>query len=249
MGPGCFLAKKRRQKIEKKEEYDFNFPEFDEHQFVSLEINKAKISFVAFIFAIIMVIITYQLYVVTHPDARGPMVFGIFAAFAIPFIAKWIKLDTSEFDWKNWVGAGAVYVMTWLAIFILVLNPPFSDFIHPVIYEDEIELTYQQSNNNTWKSWDTEPDPPILTAPVKINISVKILDNVAVDKDSVKLIIIDSMDNTTKFKMNHIKDNQYRVVITNNDQVFPKGKYSFSIEAKDVNGHKSDITNMKFEIP
>jgi len=52
------VAKKRRQKSEKKEELDIKIPEFDEHEYIALELRKIKMSFIAFFFAIFMVIIT-----------------------------------------------------------------------------------------------------------------------------------------------------------------------------------------------
>jgi hypothetical protein len=240
------LAKKRRQKVEKKDDYDFKFPEFDEHQYISLELNKAKISLLAFIFALIMVIITYQFYSITHPDARGPMVLGIFSVIALPFLSKFVKIDTNDFDWKNWIGAGAIYVLSWLAIFILVLNPPFSDFIAPEIDEEDVKFTYQQPNNETWIQWDTEPTIPTLTSPIKINMTVKVTDNSGVREDSVKLIIKGPKNFT--MKMEKIKDNQYRAMLNNDDQPFKSGRYTYSIEAKDVYGHKSEITQLKFEV-
>ena len=243
------MAKKRRQKIEKKDEFDLKLPEFDEHQYISLELRKIKVSVIAFIFAIIMVIVTYQLYLVTYPDARAPVILGILGVLAIPIISRYIKIEIDDFDWKNWFGAGAVYVLTWLAVFILVCNPPFSDFIEPEI--DDVKFTYQQAGNNTWRSWDTDPGliRPTLTAPVNINVSAKISDNSAVDKDSVDLIIKGSKNSTTYIKnMEHLEGNFYRVVFENSDQLSSNNNpYTYSIEAKDVHGHKKVITG-KFDI-
>jgi hypothetical protein len=245
------LAKKRRQKVEKREDYDFKFPEFDEHQYISLELNKAKASLVAFIFAIVMVILTYQFYLVTHPDARGPVVLGFFAVFALPFIIRWAKVDISEFDWKNWVGSGAVYVMSWLAIFILVLNSPFSDFIEPDIKEDSVKFFYIRDNEpDIWYEWNSSDDPPSLRSPVKIKISVKITDNTEVDKDSVKLTIKGLLNNTINRKMKYDSDGRYIVEIENNGNPFNSSNkpYSYIITANDIHGHKSELTG-EFQIP
>lgn len=233
------MAKKRRQKVEKKDEYDFKFPEFDEHEFIALELRKAKVSLIAFIFAIVMVIITFQLYTVTFPDARGPIVIGIFAVIALPLLIRFLKVDTSDFDWKNWIGSGAIYVMSWLAIFILVCNPPFSDFIEPEIDEDEIKFYYQQTADGTWQAWERDKNmpSPTLTGPIwKINISAKIIDNSAVNEDSIKIMIKGPSNYTSK--MINTNNNNYQIIINNNDQTFIPGEYSYSIEAKDVYGHK-----------
>ena len=241
------MAKKRRQKVEKKDDYDFKFPEFDEYEFMSLELRKAKASLIAFIFAIIMVIITFQLYTITYPDPRGPIVLGIFGVILLPFLTKFIKVDTSDFDWKNWVGSGAIYIMSWLAIFILVCNPPFSDFIEPDIDKDNIKFTYVKfgSNSDIWTDNGTDIDIPALTMPIKINITVKITDNTAVDKDTIKIRIkgLNTQNNYT-YKMKHVKENLYRSILENPDQPgqpFVKDTFFYSIEAEDIYGHKEVI--------
>ncbi len=246
------MAKKRRQKTEKKEESDFKLPEFDEHEFISLELRKSKISFVAFFYAILMVIITFSLYTVTYPDWRPSVVIGLLAVAGIPFLANLIRMDTSDFDWKNWVGAGAVYILSWLAIFILVCNPPFSDFAAPDIDDDETKVSYQKLNNETWVSWKTDNDPPTLSSPNRIRIQTKITDNVEVDKDSVKVTIEPSLtDNSTKstFQMKYVKDNNYEIIIVpeNTSQGFNIGEFTFTIEAEDVNGHK-EVKSGDFQI-
>ncbi len=245
------MAKKRRQKSEKKEEFDFKLPEFDEHEYIALELRKIKLSFMAFLFAILIVIITFGLYTVTYPDWRGPVVIGIFAVIAIPMIANLVKIDTTGFDWKNWAGAGAIYILSWLAIFILVCNPPFSDFAAPEIYDKETKIEYQKLNNATWISWNTNEDPPTLNSPVNISIQTKITDNTEIDKESVKLTIEPSLtDNGTKsvFQMNNAKEDEYEFIINvgNLSQGFNE-VFTFTIEAKDINGHK-EIKSGDFRI-
>jgi hypothetical protein len=246
------VAKKRRQKTEKKEESDFKLPVFDEHEFISLELRKSKMSFVAFLYAILMVIITFALYTVTYPDWRPSVVIGLLAVAGIPFLANLIKMDISDFDWKNWVGAGAVYILSWLAIFILVCNPPFSDFAAPDIDDDETKVSYQKLNNETWVSWNTDNTPPTLSSPNRIRIQTKITDNAEVDKDSVKLTIEPSLtDNSTKtiFQMKNVKDSNYEIINVpeNTTQGFNARKFTFTIEAEDVNGHK-EVKTGDFQI-
>jgi hypothetical protein len=243
------LAKKRRQKVEKKDDYDFKLPDFDEHQFIGLELRKAKVSLIAFIFAILMVIVTFQLYTVTFPDSRGPIVLGIFSVVMLPIIVKIIKVDVTDFDWKNWIGVGAIYVMSWLAIFILVCNPPFSDFIDPDIDDDKyLKVTYQRLDNGTWLSQDKDTTPPSLISPIRINISTKITDNSAIDKDSVILTIKGPANYSFSRNMESFKDNYYRVIFENNDQLFNAGDYTYTIEAKDIYNHKQELSG-KFRVP
>jgi hypothetical protein len=240
------LAKKRRQKIEKKEEYDFNFPEFDEHQFISLELNKAKVALVAFLYAILIVFLTYQLYIITYPDARAPMALGFLAVAAIPFISRFVKINISEFDWKNWVGSGAVYIFSWLAIFIILVNPPFSDFVEPEINE-EITYLYDNGSNKIWTKWDTlASEGNTLRNPERINFSIEISDNTQIDKDTVRITIHGTLSNSTlnrnNEKMDHVKDNKFKIEFISNNGPFPEDTYNYEIRVKDSYGNEGATT-------
>ena len=227
-------------------ESDFKLPEFDEHEYIALELRKSKLAFVAFLFAILMVIITYLLYTVTHPDWRGSIVLGLLAVAGLPFIVNLIKLDTTDFDWKNWFGGGAIYIFSWLAFFILVVNPPFSDFAEPEIEINNDNIFYIKSTDgsNKWIHPNTNFTPPLMTNPVKIKIQVKITDNSAIDKDYVKIIIKPSIlasQNITTFELKHLDGNLYEIFLElqNTNQTFNSGTYKYTVKAKDVNGHTS----------
>lgn len=239
------MAKKRRQKTEKKEDYDFKLPAFDEHEYIALELRKIKLAIISFIFAILMVIITYALYTVTYPDWRGPIVLGLLAIAGIPFIINILKIDTTDFDWKNWFGAGGIYFFSWLAFFILVCNPPFSDFAEPEIENDIFYLDANDDPNN-WTKLDFKEDLQQLFSPIKIKVRAKVTDNSEVEKDSVKITIEPSIFNNaskTTNQMNHISGNIYEIIMVpeGSDLEFQPGEFTFIIEAKDINGHKKEI--------
>ncbi len=239
------MAKKRRQKTEKKEESDFKLPEFDEHEYIALELRKSKLAFVAFLYAFIMVIITYLLYTVTHPDWRGPIVLGLLAVAGLPFIVNLIKLDITDFDWKNWFGGGAIYIFSWLAFFILVVNPPFSDFADPEIEINDFYYLGSNDDTTTWKEINITKDTEIpMFSPTKIKVRAKITDNSEIDKDSVKITIRPSIiNNATKItiRLKHVDGNNFETIMVpeNSTSGFQTGNFKFIIEAKDVNGHTS----------
>ena len=240
------MAKKRRQKSEKKEDYDFKFPVFDEHEYIALELRKIKLAIISFIYAILMVIVTYALYTVTYPDWRGPIVLGLLAIAGIPFIINIVKIDTTDFDWKNWFGAGGIYFFSWLAFFILVCNPPFSDFAEPEIEKDIFYLDANDDPNNWTKLDFKEDQSPTLFYPIKIKVRAKITDNSEVDKESVKITIEPSIFNNaskTTIQMKHVSGNIYEITMVpeGSAQKFQPGDFSFTIEAKDINGHKKEI--------
>jgi hypothetical protein len=240
------LAKKRRQKTEKKEELDIKLPEFDEHEYITSELRKIKMSFLAFIWALVMVVITFMLYTVTVPDWRGPIVLGLIGVVALPFIANIVKMDTEDFEMKNWAGSGAIYILSWLAIFILVCNPPFSDFAEPEIEVEEFAYFRINAEPDNWTTFNPDVDVPLLISPVKIRFRVKVLDNTEIDDDSILIKIEPAIiPNSTKttFEMNAIGDDIYEAIITTGspDLIFINNQFTYSIEGKDVNGHKKII--------
>ena len=147
--------------------------------------------------------------------------------------------------------------MSWLAIFILVCNPPFSDFADPEIELDELSYLKTYDQPSDWKILNyTEGITPRMEAPVKIKISAKIIDNTDIDKDSVKITINPSNNpsifpnsNRVEFEMDNIKGSNYEIVFesTNATSGFNHDTYTFTIEAKDNHGHKRTFSN-KFEI-
>jgi hypothetical protein len=48
-------------------------------------------------------------------------------------LVPWPKVDTSEFERRDWIGHGGTFLFSWLAFWILFLNVPFVDVTAPVI--------------------------------------------------------------------------------------------------------------------
>lgn len=114
---------------------ELTLPEFDEEKFMKKELRKAKTAFVSFSFGIIVGIISHVIWRSVDAGIRWPLCF-LFAMCAIGFMAKLLqlwKVDVTAFGKKEWFGSIAFYFFTWLAIFILSINPPFYDASAPKI--------------------------------------------------------------------------------------------------------------------
>ncbi len=124
-------AKKRQED----DEYEFEMPEFDEEEFIANEKRKAKTYFISFGFGILMAVICHLAWRGIDPGIRWALTF-LLAVCAIGFLVKLLQLldiDLSAFGKKEWFGSLAFYFFTWLAIFILSVNPPFYDASPPEI--------------------------------------------------------------------------------------------------------------------
>lgn len=131
------------------ENEEIKLPEFDEKKFKEKEKKKAKIYFISFIFGFIMAIICSFFWIKLPPNIRWSLCF-LLAISSIGFLAKFFqifKLDIKNFSAKDWIASIFYYFLTWLAFFILFINPPFHDASPPKI--DAIALPQIQQENIT----------------------------------------------------------------------------------------------------
>jgi len=122
------MAKKRR----KEEEEEFQLPEFNETEFLRKEITSAKMILLVALLAIVAAVISYFL------TLAGIVVVAFFAGLALVLLLKYIPemfgVDTSKLERKDWFGYGSTYFFAWLAIWVLVMNVPFSDVTPPGLF-------------------------------------------------------------------------------------------------------------------
>jgi hypothetical protein len=198
---------------EKNDDYEFTIPDFDEKEFIQREKRKARTYFLSFAFGIIMGILSHFAWRGISPSYRWALTF-LLAIASIGFLAKLLqifKVDISQLNKKEWFGTIAFYFFTWLAIFIISINPPFYDASGPEIDGISIPLVQEAGGN--------------------ILIVAKVTDNMGVDK-----VVINISDGTDW--QNYIMDKNdltYSYQYWANDT----GLYTYIISADDDNGHNS----------
>ncbi len=204
------------KKDKKEDEYEFEIPKFDEKKFMEKEKSKARIYFISFGFGILLGIISRFAWANISPDIRWTVTF-LLAVCSIGFLAKVLqifKVDISKFGKKEWLGSIAFYFFTWLAIFILAINPPFYDASPPHI--DAVSI------------------PSIQTVGGDVLIAAMITDNVDVDHASVNIT-----DGTTW----EIHDMQRDGNVYTYDYAGSKtGTFFYTITAADSGGRESTFT-------
>lgn len=147
------MAKRRIVRTEEDEEEEpqedrkpaFKPPEFDETEFLQTENRSAKLIYISLSTALVAGIITYGFMTLLHSIGSD----GVFTIpLIIPFIFFGVAvyiftrfgIDIKALEWKKWLENGFMYVLAWFAIWLLSMNPPFSDFSEPVISEPLIEV-------------------------------------------------------------------------------------------------------------
>jgi len=164
------MAKKRR----KEEEEEFKLPEFDEVAFLKKEITGAKMILVVMFLAIVAAVLSYVL------TLAGVVVVAFFAGLAVVLLLKYIPkvfgVDTKGLERKDWFGYGSTYFFAWLAVWVLVMNVPFSDVTSPglIVFVNNVQAN---------------PGATVSVSGTNVNISAKATDNAGIN---VVLIQVDT---------------------------------------------------------
>ena len=220
-------AKKRQDD----DEYEFEKPEFDEEEFIANEKRKAKTYFISFGFGILMAIICHVAWRSIDAGLRWALTF-VLAVCAIGFLVKLLQLfniDISAFGKKEWFGSIAFYFFTWLAIFILSVNPPFYDASAPAIESSVL--------------------PSVQLVGDSVFITARVTDNT--DVDEVQLTVSRG-DTTLHRDMDNPIEGVYTYTFpdaTNDTEIAfagGEGTYRYAINATDDAGHETAWKNGTF---
>jgi len=120
------MARRKR----KEDETDWVAPEFDEVTYMRKEIAGGRAALATVGWAIIGAIVSFLLYSVNPGLAFFA---GIAVGFGMYLVLPLTGINIKPFKRRDWFSHGSVYFFSWLAFWILLLNPPFGDFTNPTI--------------------------------------------------------------------------------------------------------------------
>lgn len=140
------IAIAKKVPVEETEEQEvFKFPEFNEVEFVKKELKDTKGALMVVVTGIVFAVISFLLTLVHQPGIG--FLIGLAGMGSIKYILNALKVDTSGYKIKNWLGHIGSYFFIWLAIWILLMNTPFSDFAKPTIRD--VNVYSEVGGNNT----------------------------------------------------------------------------------------------------
>src|SRR5713226_5799585 len=123
------MARRKR----KEEEPDWVPPDFDEVGYMRKEIEGAHAAVAFALYSVLPVLAFFA---------------GIAVGFGMYFVFPLIGIKTESFKRRDWIGHGIPYFFSWLAFWIILLNPPFSDHTDPTIQAISIS-PYHAGYNET----------------------------------------------------------------------------------------------------
>lgn len=215
---------KRKKKEE--EEPDFEFPEFDRVEYMKDEIKKGKTVLISIAMAPIFSSISTQVFKMTMDWTFGFMM-GIFGLMVIFPLFSTLGIDTSDFGKKEYATNGFMFFFTWLAFWLILINPPFNDFTDPDLNDLDIWV-------ETEEGWAHLNDVELNNSQSYfINVSAKVTDNVGVKDESVMLEF-----QGREYDMEKVGENRYEYKLNLTARTNP---YDFTISMEDVNGHTEKV--------
>lgn len=229
------MAKKKK---EEKEEYEFKEPEFDVKEFIEKEVMDTKATLITMGYGLVFVLVSYLLLTYSH-DWVLAFLAGLIGMFTTRSILPRTGIDIKKFEKKTWLGLIGTYFFTWLAVFVLVCNPPISDFIEPTI--GEIEIYAGSVKLNDTKNVTSVFGNTSLTVGKEIKIVAKVADNYKLK--SVDYVVLYPNDTVAGSGFMENDGNNFYTFTYNFTVPYPPynnaGYYTIKIMASDTYGHVS----------
>ena len=223
------MAKKRKKQEELKAEKDWKAPEFDKAEFMRSEINVAKGTIYAAILAIPMALVA--MFIIPVGGAGGGFLIGLAGISFLWFILPLFKVDVKAFKITHWLGTISTYFFLFLAVWVMLCNPPFNDFASPAIRNVEVSW----DNGNNWTTVNASDTggmviiiPSNATANTTMMIQAQVSDNVELNVNTVTLTI----GADTPEVMTSIGDNLFQSEVPD-----PMAGMYFTISGTDTNGN------------
>ena len=155
--------KKEEEKEKKDDKPSFVPPKFDETEFLQTENRSAKMIYISLGVSLVMGIASYLLMHLlfkmevesykTIPIAVPVLGFGI-----VIYIFTRFGIDVKTLDWKKWLENSFMYGAAWFGIFVISMNPPFSDFSEPVIGDFIVGVDHLSSNETVFYNSSQDMD-------------------------------------------------------------------------------------------
>ncbi len=184
------MAKKRKKTDQEREEREYQPPEFDEREFLHEEINVARATILAAILAIPMGAVAY--FVMLYAGTGGGLIAGVIGIYLIKIFMPFFRVEEALVKPKHWLGLISTYFFAFLAVWILIVNPPFADLAGPQVLNLDVMVELPDGTITNYTIIDnglvnfTQID---VEARVNISIRAEITDNTQLDISTVTITV------------------------------------------------------------
>jgi len=245
------MAKKKRKEKEPEEKYEFKPPEFDERQFLIDEMSTTKRMVLLVIYGAVFGVLAGIFTIMFKNGYLGFLVLVAGAAL-MKFYLQLTGTDLSKFTKKTWAESAFSFFFTFLAIWLIAVNPPFYDGVGPEIRNIQLSvevnghfIVYNYTAGVGWQSGSSmkvaDAMKSALLNGAAVNITAQVADSSGLSAAPVITLtptsphpygMILSSNNSYYFLIDPLTDS-YLI----NGQVF-----TFSMSAVDTIGNKATFS-------
>jgi hypothetical protein len=202
-------------------DYEFIPPDFDEDAFIHREMVSFRTTLILFVWGILAAAVSWAAFYAMGGARTGWLV-GLLIVAVTGYALRWVfpKLgaDIAHFKRRDWLGTAFLFFFTWLAFFILAINPPVSDFAPP-----RVEL---------------HASPQVQEAGDPVAVDLFVEDNVAVASHSFELADGNGTTLAAAGDLADLGNGHYSYRAAG----LPAGTYLLKASAKDTRGHAANAT-------
>jgi len=221
------MARKKRKVEEKEEEYEWVPPEFDEKAFLEKDIKGTRALIITVISCVIFTIIGYFVGTAVH-WALG-FVVVLVGIFLLRYIYPLSGVNREALDTKTMIGNYALFFLLFLGLWILFMNPPFSDHTDPSIGDPVIWVQV----DGGWTELTDANRQTLIHAGDPVNITSVVTDNGQLSSVLIKVSL--AGETGTYVNMTDMGDGLYQF-----NSTYSEGGYVFTIKAGDVAGNVNE---------
>lgn len=214
--------------------YDFVPPPFDEKEYIKKDLVDSKVVIIATVFGIIIGALAAAATIYISA-ILGFLIIVLMAYGMFKLLFKALDIDMSGYQRKDYIYKGGTYLVTALALWVLLLNPPFAYTTPPTINSQDVQV--YQHTSGTWVSINISSTPTISAG--EVNFTARVLSIGGV----TATIYITHGTSTTNDAMVSGTGSQFQY-ITN----VTSGSYSFYILAKSTSGQQSKSATFDFTV-
>jgi hypothetical protein len=231
--------KEPQKSQEKKEEkFEWTPPDFDERDFLTKDMKGTKVLLVTALFSFIAGIVAFM-FTDTSWILGLAVIIGMIVA--LRYIYPIFKIDVKALEKKTWAGNIAMCFLLALGIWIVLMNPPFSDYANPTLEDSRIMVQVESGN------WTVVSNPSTdIYAGQNISFVVNATDMGGIE--SVEIDIHTQGEQGTFVAMNNPEDASYQYATTFDIGGNSSAVYYYVIKATDASGNTAQTNEVMFII-
>nr|AGF93007.1 conserved hypothetical protein, membrane [uncultured organism] len=198
--------------------------DFDRKEYMKKEITKGKSTLIAVGIAPVFSFVSRFVFNLTT-DWLISLLAGLVGLVILSPLYKTLNIDVGKIGKKGWIKNGAVYAMTLLAVWVLLMNPPFGDYADPQVNDIQVEVYQGQER--------VKPENINSSEDYNVTLRIKITSNSDIKDKSVSI----ELDGES---MDWEKDGDHHYVVEQ-ENLQGKSEHTLIISMEDVNGNENTV--------